>query len=67
MHIVRKRTKRIEASVQIQAETVCGQVTEEELVAWLREAVDHYHRFRSGFVGLAAAGRMKKPVIKHIE
>ena len=57
----------IEVEVLVRAKIVKGEVTEEEFLAWVQHAVDSYHRFRNGWVGLGAHGSVHVPEVTQID
>lgn len=51
----------VSVSLIVSAEIVQGAVSEEELAAWVQEAIVSYHRWRNGWVGIGARGSVKLP------
>lgn len=52
----------IAVTLLVTTEVVHGTVvSEEELAAWVQEAIVAYHRFRNGWVGVGARGSITLP------
>lgn len=55
---------RVSVVVKIDATVVRGEVSEDELVTWVAQAVAEHHRFRAGHVSVSADSTISAPDVE---
>lgn len=58
---------RVSVVVKIDATVVRGEVSEDELVTWVAQAVAEHHRFRGGHVSVSADSAITAPDVEAAE
>lgn len=57
----------VEVSLRVTAEVVGGTVDKKQFAAWLTTAIQDYHRWRVGWVGLAMHCSLKTPEVEVVD
>jgi hypothetical protein len=65
-HRVRRSGIKV-VQVAVEMRVYTGMPTQQQLSAWVQEAVDKYHSFRAGHVGVDAAATVKPPKVVGVE
>jgi len=55
------RLKPIAITVTLDTRIVQGRVSEAEFAEWVQQAIEHYHCFRAGYVGIGMKGGITCP------
>lgn len=61
------RMQPISITVSVTTSVVRGTVGEQEFAAWLQHAVEDYHRFRAGYVGITAHATITLPTVRRVK
>lgn len=59
-------TRQVSATITVTAEVGQGSVSQEQFAEWLTHAVEYYHRFRAGWVGIGMSGTVKVPSVEAV-
>lgn len=57
----------VTATITVSSVVTEGSVTEEEFANWLSDAIERYHLWRAGWVGLGMVGAVTVPTVEHHE
>lgn len=59
----RTEGRSVRVVLEVMAEIVDGQITPDDLRAWVEDAVERYHLWRNGWVGIGCVGHIKRPEV----
>ena len=59
----RTEGRSVRVVLEVAAEIVDGSITPDDLRAWVEDAIERYHLWRNGWVGIGCIGHIKRPEV----